>query len=709
MKTSSEDRDAPQPCWPWSATCGLVLWAAAVASAFWAQYLLTPRRELQSAAAWYVLAAALAVVGMALIDRDAPLAEPQPLETPPIRWRWNRCEQWAAVVLLLMGVGANAICIHLVQAQRSHSIAFWLWVGSLLLATAAMAVAWRNRLRLRLPRPNRSQLIEMAVVLSILVLAVALRLPELAQIPPEVHGDEAECGLEARRVLHGQVPSIFNFGWYGVPYMSFGISAAFMRLFGDDLYGLRTASVFQGTLSVLLAYLVVKRLFTVRVAALAAFLLAVSPWHIHFSRSGINYMQALVATVLFFLFLLRGIDTQRGVDFLLAGFAAGLCFEVYFAARLAPVLGAIYLLYRTVSERGFLRRRWTGLVALGLGAVLFLAPMTVAYARTPRMFLFRMHGVFLSSPENQRHELDAYRVSSMKDVLRIQAFNSLIAFNFRGETSGQYCHGAPLIDFWTSALFVLGGVVSTLRAYRARYFFLAIWFWLTLFFGSVLTVDALFSPRVIAIIPVLFIFSALTVDAGWRAAGVLPGRLGTYAFAVPVAAFLLLAARTNYRDYFDVHIQRLQPAGFNTTLVNVVESINDRYRVYLLGGNENSFQYGTERFLIPDVDAVNVANQPLQLPLDRVPAEKGVVFLVISGFPDSTRRLEKVKEAYPGGREDLRTDGTRYPFFYIYVVEHDRLVAAQPDAELDHERIPGLWLSQVSRPRRARAAPAQAP
>jgi 4-amino-4-deoxy-L-arabinose transferase-like glycosyltransferase len=113
-----------------------------------------------------------------------------------------------------------------------------------------------------------------------------------------------------------------------LPQLGYAISAGFMGLFGDDLFGLRTASVFLGTASVLLVYFLTKRLFSPRIAAVAAFLLAVSHWHIHFSRSGIHYMQGSFATLLLFVLLLRGIDGGRRVDFLLAGFAIGNAFKV---------------------------------------------------------------------------------------------------------------------------------------------------------------------------------------------------------------------------------------------------------------------------------------------------------------------------------------------------------------------------------------------
>ena len=121
------------------------------------------------------------------------------------------------------------------------------------------------------------------------------------------------------------------------------------------------------------------------------------------------------------------------------------------------------------------------------------------------------------SDASLKHEYSAYKVDTPADVLRIQAIYTIEAFNLRGESSLQYGKRAPLLDFATSALFVLGVAIATFRPHRTRYFLLAAWLWLTLLLGSVLTIDALFSPHIVVAIPVLFVFPALAVDAGWRA------------------------------------------------------------------------------------------------------------------------------------------------------------------------------------------------
>src|SRR5581483_803136 len=103
-----------------------------------------------------------------------------------------------------------------------------------------------------------------------------------------------------------------------------GINALVLTLFGDNLQGLRTGSAIGGTASVVLLYLLVRRLFGVRPALIAAWLLAVAQWHVHYSRDGMTCMQALVATILLLYLVVRAVETRRLTDFVLVGFAAGL-------------------------------------------------------------------------------------------------------------------------------------------------------------------------------------------------------------------------------------------------------------------------------------------------------------------------------------------------------------------------------------------------
>jgi len=90
---------------------------------------------------------------------------------------------------------------------------------------------------------------------------------------------------------------IHSFSEWRAPLVMY-VTAPFIGIFGLNEWGVRLPSAFLGILSVYLLYLLTKRLFKDElIAALSAFFLAASPWHIQYSRA------AFELSLLLFLFL----------------------------------------------------------------------------------------------------------------------------------------------------------------------------------------------------------------------------------------------------------------------------------------------------------------------------------------------------------------------------------------------------------------------
>jgi len=420
-------------------------------------------------------------------------------------------------------------------------------------------------------------------------------------------------------------------------------------------------------LSILLLYLIVRRLFGRRPALLASFLLAVSQWDIHYSRQGSHYMQAQLATLLVLYFLLRAFDSRRALDYLLCGLSVGLCFEVYYAARLAPAIAGLVLLQRLFDDRGFLRREWLGLLALLLGIVVFLAPMARPLWAHPEAFNSRFRQVSLFVPANMRAQADTYQVDSKLAVIRLQTIRTVEAFNRTGDTSTHY--GGHLLDFWTAALLPLGFLLVLVRIRGPGYFLLASWIVLTLVFGAILTTSAPFSPRLVALIPALTVLAALVLDAAWRGASALGGRSAAAVVAVPAVAFLALALWRNYHDYFDIYAKTPSPADFDTAVGHYLARQGHGYRYYLFGTAPHAIRFPPEYFLADGVDGVDVGPR-VQLPISRVPPQKGLVFLVERGAPSAPASARAIRRAYPEARERQHVDRFGEPAFTSFAVSH---------------------------------------
>jgi 4-amino-4-deoxy-L-arabinose transferase-like glycosyltransferase len=482
-----------------------------------------------------------------------------------------------------------------------------------------------------------------------------------------VHGDEAAIGNDARALLQGGWNQLFRLGWAELPQLGYASVAVVMRVFGDDLYGLRMSSVIAGVLSVFLLYLIVRRAFGRRPALLAAFVLAVAQWHIQFSRTGFHYIQALLATLTVFFFALRALDNRQELDFLFTGFSVGLCLIVYYAARVVPILLALYLLYRILRERGFLRANLLGFACLMLGACVFLAPQLASYEHSPGEWSSRSNAVWLFSPDVLAHERQVYGVQSEARIVAIQAERTIESINRIGETSVQYGRpGRPLFDFWSAALLVPGVLYAMSRARQSRYFLLTVWLWVPLVLGVMLTVDAPASPRMIVVLPVLAVFPALVVDAGWRATEQLSGRTGQVAFGALVVALGALILHANYHDYFQQQVTKLRVAGYFTLLSQYARHVNGRDRIYLVSA-DNSLGYDTVRFLVPHLDGEYLGPDP-GLPLTGEPRGKGGAFVLSYSAPDWAKTLATLQRAYPGGVRESHTDAAGVLEFTSYEV-----------------------------------------
>lgn len=128
---------------------------------------------------------------------------------------------------------------------------------------------------------------------AILLFAFALRLWQISEIPPALNWDEVSIAYNAYSVLKtgrdewGQfLPLQFKaFGEYKLPVHIYASIPGIMA-FGLTEMGVRITPVVYGTLTVLLFYLLAYEMFKSRnIGLLSAFLLAVSPWHIHLTRA----------------------------------------------------------------------------------------------------------------------------------------------------------------------------------------------------------------------------------------------------------------------------------------------------------------------------------------------------------------------------------------------------------------------------------------
>src|SRR3990167_1106678 len=197
----------------------------------------------------------------------------------------------------------------------------------------------------------------------ILILGLFLRTYQLDQIPAGFFADEAANGFNAYKLLatgadeyNKPFPFYFqSFGDYRTPVAIYSM-IPIVALLGLSELSVRLTMAIYGTLTILILYLAVKASLNTRgrnmqeVSGLsAALFLAVSPWHIHFSRSGFEYIPMPFFLSLSLLFFYKFITSDNKSSYLLPLSAVSFVVTFYTAyviqLVMLPLLSLLFVIY----------------------------------------------------------------------------------------------------------------------------------------------------------------------------------------------------------------------------------------------------------------------------------------------------------------------------------------------------------------------------
>ncbi|MCH7641368.1 glycosyltransferase family 39 protein, partial [Patescibacteria group bacterium] len=241
----------------------------------------------------------------------------------------------------------------------------------------------------------------------ILLIATALRLWGLGTIPPHLTPDEASLGYNAYSILktgrdeYGELlPIIFkSFGDYK-PGLYVYLTVPFVALFGLTEFAVRLPSALAGIIAVWLLYKVVLLLFAKQknrspitdhrsLASVASLLLAISPWHIHFSRGAWEANVSLTLTLAGIYLFLRSFKNHR---FLIASsLLFSLTFLTYQGAKLSTI---ILLVVLTISFwkhcKKLVKENTTTVVQSTVVGLILISPIlfSLFQGRTGRLEVF---------------------------------------------------------------------------------------------------------------------------------------------------------------------------------------------------------------------------------------------------------------------------------------------------------------------------------
>lgn len=580
---------------------------------------------------------ALGLLGLAwqLRRRDHPRPEPRPRRLPRLTRR--------AVMRLLALLLSLAVAFHqarMVQGQDFTSV-FVIWLlACVTFLVSLLPSGWR------FPIEQRHLSWRAAALPALLLLALAVRVLALEQVPPVFSGDEGEMARAGYEWVAPPLDSPFRTGWLGNPSMTFVVLGMAERVFGATIFGARIVPALVGTLAVLATFLLGRALGGAPVGWISAVVMACWAYAIHYSRLAINNIADALVGPLAFWALWRGLQgaARRDEDAVgwwgLAGFVAGLGWYGYFGARWVTIMLGAFVAWRWLREPRFWDRQKRGLVTLATGWLVAAGPLVYWFVLRPDDLLSRYHQIGLFS---SGLFADAVALTGKKplEVFLGYALKALGAFHVVPDPTFWYHPDTPLLDFVWGALMLVGLVEATLRWRWPSRGLMVWWFWSTLITAWVLTENPPSSQRGVLLMPVVALLIAFGTEALLDVAG------RRVELRVVLYAAVMAAAFFNLIFYFVLYTPRRvygnPTAEMATELARYMQAhpLPEGGKVYMMGEPYVYWEFGTLAYLLRDVPGENV-------PLGEVPtleARPARVVLV----PARLEEWGALSRAYPNG------------------------------------------------------------
>jgi 4-amino-4-deoxy-L-arabinose transferase-like glycosyltransferase len=389
----------------------------------------------------------------------------------------------------------------------------------------------------------KSRLISTPVALvAIVILAAALRLVSLGELPPGFFIDEAAVGVNARLLAQGGTDQygesfpvfIRALDDYKCPLFIYTM-APLLAVAEPTEAVVRLPAALWGLLAILAAFFLAREVYGSRSCGLlAALFLAVTPWHVHFSRIA---WQAITLTVLYplaLLFIFRWFRSRRWGDALLAALLCGATLYTYTVAKLLIAVTVAVVLYGLVRIRARIGDRDVWIFAVVL--VVVALPYVSAFIADYSVINHRLK-VFMAPA---REMPLAYLSHFMPEFLWVS-----------GDANLRHSPGQGLLPYYIAPLLLAGLVDLLYRRNGARIGLLCVFLFVPVL--GAFTQDYPHAARTIAWLPIVQIIAAggllafrrLLVERGFDRAW----KIARVAVAIVVALSLVSFVYMYWVDY----------------------------------------------------------------------------------------------------------------------------------------------------------------
>ena len=571
--------------------------------------------------------------------------------------------------LALLGIGVAIAAA--VGNQTHHLAAFLLWLLSLVLFAAAW---WERGAPVDAGErwqatggPRLSRRAEALGLLLILALAFALRFPLLEERPLLIDPDEGRQGSYAEYMWRNGFPDAFGLGWNGFANLAFMADYVGVQALGKSNVNLRRAVALYGFLSLIPAFFWVRRWWGSVVALLAVLLLTINHEHIFWSRLALNNVHQVLVAGLMLATFARALQTRRSIDWVWFGYACGLAFHIYHAAKLYPALLAAAALLFAIGIRGFLRPYVRG---ASIGAVAFLlcfGPLMVS--------IYQDWDTFYRNTSNR---VDLYELTGAYRAGNIEQVRNYVSAHVPGTLyafiSSPYKQA--IFDPYECVPFLLGVGWMLWRWRDPRHLVALAWVAGILIVGGMITSYPPNKPRLIGFLPVICLIPAILAG---RLRALLHRCAPARADAVMAPLLLLWIGAALYENWYTEFVYRpvLHRGDVLTTLCRLLPSTPLPTTIYTAGaaGMEEPRVATTDCMVAPAKERVlvNLADDAMIVPIP--PTNVGNAVLLV--LPRAAELLPLIRHYYPDAHHEIVTTATDVVALHIFTLS---------TAEIDRQR-----------------------
>ncbi|MCX6791894.1 MAG: hypothetical protein NT149_02550 [Candidatus Gottesmanbacteria bacterium] len=391
------------------------------------------------------------------------------------------------------------------------------------------------------------RLYSVIIITGILLLAILLRFWQLGSVPVSPDWDEASLGYNAYSILktgrdeYGSfLPLTFrSFDDYKPPLYVY-LAVPSIAVFGLTVFSVRLPSAIFGVLAVLGTYVLVGLLvrhsrnnkgetimgvgpkIADALPILSSLFMAISPWHIQFSRVAFEANVGLTFNIWAAYFFLRGIYTRRGL--FVGSILFALALYAYHSERI--FVPGLVLFISVIYRKHLLENKKSVAIAIVAGIIVLLPLIPVLFNKNALMRLqgtssFReqtqLLAVNIKKLEYDKNHTDLLgeifdnrRVEFAKTIIR----GYLIHFSpkwlfITGDDERHHAPGMGLLYLWELP-FILIGIYRLLRVKNPSATFFIGWFALAPIAASP-TTQVPHAIRTLVFLPSFQVFSAVGV------------------------------------------------------------------------------------------------------------------------------------------------------------------------------------------------------